>query len=98
MSYDETVIAQVDAPEIENNNPIEDLLAAIEAGEYNDAEHAFNDIIGDRLQDTLDQAKIQIADRVFNAQQDVDVESEEEDIIDEEDLDLDLDLDDDEDS
>lgn len=98
MSYDETVIAQVDAPEIENNNPIEDLLAAIEAGEYNDAEHAFNDIIGDRLQDTLDQAKIQIADRVFNAQQEVDVESEEEDIIDDEDLDLDLDLDDDEDS
>lgn len=87
MDNDDIVVAEVQADPIENNNPIEDLLRSIEAQEYTDAEQHFNDIIGDRLQSTLDQAKIRIADQVFNAQSAVDDEQDEDD--------LDLDLDDD---
>lgn len=71
---DETIVAQVEADPIENNNRIQDLLNSIENQKYTDAEQAFNDIIGDRLQDTLDQAKIRIADQMFNAQQEADEE------------------------
>lgn len=91
MPYeDDIVVAEVDADPIENNNPIEDLLRSIESQDYTGAEEHFNDIIGDRLQSTLDQAKIRIADQIFNAQQDVDDDIEDETI----DLDLELDLDD----
>ena len=75
---DETIVAQVEADPIENNNPIEDLLNHIQTQQYTDAEQAFNDIIGDRLQDKLDQAKIRIADQMFNAQQEEDEEDLEE--------------------
>lgn len=63
MSDEDVVVAEVESDPIEAPNPIADLLASIESGEYNDAEQAFKDLIGDRLQDTLDQAKIRIADR-----------------------------------
>ena len=85
------IIAEVEADPIENNNPIEDLINHIQTQQYTDAEQAFNDIIGDRLQDKLDQAKIRIADQMFNAQQEVD----DEDLSDYEfDDDFDLELDD----
>jgi hypothetical protein len=91
MSYDDTVVAEVDADPIDAPNPIADLLSSIESGEYTDAEQAFNDIIGDRLQDTLDQTKVRIADQIFNAQHDIEDDPDDDDLN----LDLDLDLDDD---
>lgn len=83
MSDEDVLVAEVEADPIENNNPIEDLINHIQNKEYTDAEQAFNDIIGDRLQDTLDQAKMRIADTMFNAEQGVDEDEEESEFDDE---------------
>jgi hypothetical protein len=87
---EDPVVAEVGAEPIENNNPIEDLLKAIETQDYTSAESQFNDLIGDRLQDTLDQAKVRIASGVFNSAEESEEVGEEEvdyDFTDEEDFD-----------
>lgn len=87
---EDPVVAEVGAEPIENNNPIEDLLAAIETQDYTSAERQFNDLIGDRLQDTLDQAKVRIASGIFNGEEESEEVGEEEvdyDFTDEEDFD-----------
>ena len=84
MNDEDVVVAEVEADPIENNNPIEELLASIESGQYNNAEHSFNDIIGDRLQDKLDQAKIRVADQMFNNSEEETVDND--DIVDEDEL------------
>ena len=78
MADEDVIVAEVEADPIENNNPIEDLINHIQNKEYTDAEQAFNDIIGDRLQDTLDQAKMRIANSMYNDDQEVDDEDLEE--------------------
>lgn len=56
------VIDELEAEPIQTDSkPIEDFLKAIEDENFTQAERAFNDIVGDRLQDTLDQAKARIA-------------------------------------
>lgn len=72
---EDPVVAEVAADPIENNNPIEDLLNSIEAQDYTSAESHFNSLIGDRLQDTLDQAKVRLASSIFDGE-----ESGEEDV------------------
>lgn len=78
---EDPVVAEVGAEPIENNNPIEDLLAAIETQNYTAAEDQFNNLIGDRLQDTLDQAKVRIAGAIFNGEE---AEESEEEVGDDE--------------
>ena len=73
----ETVVAEVEAAPIENNNPIADLLSSIEGEDFNTAENQFNDLIGDRLQDTLDQAKVRIASSIYNGEEPEQEENEE---------------------
>lgn len=78
---EDPVVAEVGADPIENNNPIEDLLNAIETQDYTSAESQFNDLIGDRIQDTLDQAKVRIAASIYNgeeSEEEIDTEEEEE--------------------
>ena len=48
---------------------IDDFIDAIKAKKYTDAEHQFNDLVGDRLQDALDQARVKIAGRIYNDQE-----------------------------
>lgn len=67
--------------EVENEmeietNPIEDMIDSIQQGDFNNAESHFNDLIGDRLQDALDQAKVRVAQSIYG-------DSEVEDAIDE---------------
>lgn len=67
--------------EVENEmeietNPIEDMIDSIHQGDFNNAESHFNDLIGDRLQDALDQAKVRVAQSIYG-------DSEVEDAIDE---------------
>ena len=67
--------------EVENEmeietNPIEDMIDSIQQGDFNNAESHFNDLIGDRLQDALDQAKVRVAQSIYN-------DSEIEDAVDE---------------
>ena len=67
--------------EVENEmeietNPIADMIDSIQQGDFNNAESHFNDLIGDRLQDALDQAKVRVAQSIYG-------DSEVEDAIDE---------------
>ena len=51
------VIDQLEAEPIEAPNPIADFLKSVEDQDFVEAEKQFNDMVGDRLQDTLDQAR-----------------------------------------
>jgi len=69
MADEDVIIDEIQAEPIETGSePIADLIDAIKAQDFNSAESQFNDLIGDRLSDTLDQAKLKIADEIFNAQ------------------------------
>lgn len=58
----DTVIDELEAEPIQTDSqPIADLIKAIEDQNFTQAERHFNDVVGDRLQDTLDQAKARIA-------------------------------------
>jgi len=76
----DTVIDELEAEPIQTNSgPIEDFLKAIEDQNFTQAERQFNDIVGDRLQDTLDQAKARIAASIYNEVEDGDDGDEQED-------------------
>jgi|TARA_B110000967_G_C18886821_1_gene564538 hypothetical protein len=92
MSEENVIIDELEAEPIETGSePIADLIDAIKAQDFNAAESQFNDLVGERLSDTLDQAKIAIADQIFNAQAETwaDAGDDAEDDIEEEDEDLD---------
>ena len=62
MSEENTLIDELQAEPIQTDSkPIEDFLKAIEDQNFTQAERQFNDLIKDRLQDTLDQTKARIA-------------------------------------
>jgi len=72
------VIDELEAEPIQTNSgPIEDFLKAIEDQNFTQAERQFNDIVGDRLQDTLDQAKARIAASIYNEVEDEEPENDE---------------------
>jgi len=72
------VIDELEAEPIETNSgPIEDFLKAIEDQNFTQAERQFNDIVGDRLQDTLDQAKARIAASIHSEVEDEESEESE---------------------
>ena len=91
MSEENVIIDELEAEPIETGSePIADLIDAIKAQDFNAAESQFNDLVGERLSDTLDQAKIAIADQIFNAQAETWADAgddTEDDIAEDEDLD-----------
>ena len=65
---------------IETN--IEELIDAIAAKNYNQAKNHFDSILGDKLNDALEQEKIAVADKIFNdasEEEDFDLDDDEED-------------------
>lgn len=75
----DTVIDQLEAEPIQTDSqPIEDFLKAIEDQNFTQAERHFNDIVGDRLQDTLDQAKARIAASLGQEEAEEEVDDDEE--------------------
>ena len=93
MADEDVIIDEIEAEPIQTaSGAIGDLINYISNQDFVSAESQFNDLVGSRLQDTLDQARIKISDEIFNAQQDL----EDEDDLDLSDIDLDdEDLDDD---
>jgi len=59
------------------NSDIDELLDAIQSKNYTDAEQKFNELVGDKLQYTLDQAKAKIAGEIYNGESETDDEEEE---------------------
>lgn len=79
-------IATVHHPDIESPNPIADLIDKIGEKDYTSAEKTFQDVMQDRLDDVLDQAKIRLAGQMYNYEEpeeislaDLDSEEEEDD-------------------
>lgn len=65
----------------DESDPIKDFINYIDNSDYNKAEDQFKDLIGDRLQTALDQARVRIAGEFYNevpAEEPADVEQEQE--------------------
>ena len=79
-------------------NPIEQFIDAIQAGNFNNSEKIFQDLIGDKMNSALEAEKIAVAQNVYNQLDDEDLDDEDldDEDFDEEDLD-ELDLEDEED-
>ena len=69
-------------------NPLEDLINHSLGQDYNKANQVFGDLMGQKVQDALDQEKIRVADTVFNGYEepeediDDDIEASMEDDVD----------------
>ena len=73
IPYDEVdmgdtgVVADVTTDDVDvSTNRIDDFIKAIEKQDFTSAEKDFNDMIGDRMQDALDQAKVSVASKMYN--------------------------------
>lgn len=90
MNDRDELVGEVEADPIEvSSNAMGEFLDAIQGQNFTQAERHFNDMMMDRIQDSLEQRKVQIASQMFNG------DDEEEDESDPEDDEL-LDLSDDE--
>lgn len=98
---DEIVIDELEAEPIEAPNPIADFLNSVEGQDFVNAERQFGDMINDRLQNAMDQAKIKIASSLYNDELDDDeeeeVELDVEELEDEIEVDDEIDFDDEDD-
>ena len=61
-------------------NPTLDLVNALQVGNFNSAEELFNDILGDKVQQSLDAEKVAVADHMFNGVEPVEMEMEDEEV------------------
>jgi hypothetical protein len=66
-------------------NPIEDLIDALAAQNFNNANDRLNDILGQKMGDALDAEKINLASQIFNEpsddQLDLDLEEDDEEVV-----------------
>ena len=83
---DDIVIDELEAEPIEAPNPIADFLNSVEGQDFVNAERQFGDMINDRLQNAMDQAKIKIASSLYSDELDDDGGDEEEVELDAEEL------------
>lgn len=60
-------------------SPTENLVAALEVGNFTSAEELFNTLMHDKVQDALDAEKVSVAGQIFNG-----VEAEDLEVTDEE--------------
>lgn len=63
---DDVVVGEVENDDVESPNPINDFLNSVEDQDFVSAEKQFNDMVGARLQDALDQAKVKIASSLYD--------------------------------
>lgn len=76
MPDDDVVVAEVEADPIDAPNPIADFLKSVEDQNFVGAESQFKDMVNDRLQDAMDQAKVKIASNLYGDGDDEEVESD----------------------
>jgi len=61
-------------------DPTMSFVDALASGNFNDAETLFNDILGDKVQATLDAEKIAVAGQIFNGEPDYEEDFTEDDV------------------
>lgn len=69
---------QVEEPEV---NPIEELIRSIEDKNFVNSSSIFNDLVSDKMNDALAAKKIELANKLYNGQEespDEEIETEEE--------------------
>jgi hypothetical protein len=62
------------------SDPIGDFIDSIAAGDFNQSEKLFNDLLADKVQSSLDAEKIAVADTIFNGvepEEDIELSDEE---------------------
>ena len=70
MADEDVVVGEVEADPIETPvNPIVDFMKSVEDQKYTDAQQQFNDMINDRLQTQLDQARTKIATSIYGEEE-----------------------------
>lgn len=73
------VVADVTTDDVDvSTNRIDDFIKAIEKQDFTSAEKDFNDMIGDRMQTALDQAKVNVASQMYNDEEPEEYEEPEE--------------------
>ena len=72
---DEGVVAELDQ-EAGQATSIDDFINAIEKQDFTSAEKNFKDLVDDRMQDALDQAKVKVASSMYNDEEPEEVEAE----------------------
>lgn len=84
VPYDEVdmgetgVVSDVTQDDVDlTSNRIDDFIKAIEKQDFTSAEKDFNDMIGDRMQTALDQAKVSVASQMYNDEEPEEVEEPE---------------------
>ena len=91
MADEDVIVGEVEADPIETpENPIVDFMKSVEDQNFTSAEKQFNDMVTDRLQNQLDQARTQIASAIYGEEEldaavaEVEGELEDEELDDEE--------------
>ena len=80
VEYDEVDMGDQGIVDMDKEaHKIEDFVNAIQNKKYTEAEAQFNDLIGDRLQQRLDQAKVDVASRIHDAEQEIEDDEDVED-------------------
>ena len=70
MADEDVVVGEVEADPIETpENPIVDFMKSVEDQNFTSAEKQFNDMVNDRLQNQLDQARTQIASAIYGEEE-----------------------------
>lgn len=60
---DNQVEQEIEVPEVD---PIGNFIDSIAAGDFNQSEKLFNDLLADKVADTLEAEKMAVADTIFN--------------------------------
>jgi hypothetical protein len=55
-------------------DPIEDFIDAIAAGDFNQSEKLFDDLVSDKMVDALEAEKISVAGQIFNGEDPLEAE------------------------
>lgn len=66
MSEVEQVVVEQEDSLIVDHNPIAQFIDVVQGGNFNDAKELFDDILGDKVQQSLDAEKVSVADQIFN--------------------------------
>ena len=64
----------------QETNPIQDLIKASLAKDYNNANKIFGEVMTIKMSDLLDQEKVRMADQVYNGAEEEEEELDDEDI------------------
>jgi hypothetical protein len=64
---------------VETNTTL-DFVNALQGGNFSNAEELFNDILGDKVQQSLDAEKVAVADQIFNGVDPVEMGIEDEEV------------------